>query len=103
MGPVLTFTFPSKGQVPIHVGAAGWDGAMSVKFLAQGNAITRVTSHSPITKLQGSTGAMWVKFLVQGNNNNNNKQHQPRIESGSQVDPKPLLLLSHYHALADKM
>ena len=60
-----------------------------MKFLAQGNTTTGVTSHSPINTA-GSTGAMRVKFLAQGNNS---KQHRLGIEPGSpgsQADSKPL-------------
>ena len=61
-------------------------------FLAQGNTITGIASHSPINTAE-STGAMRVKFLAQGDNS---KQQCLGIEPGSpgsQADPKPLMPL----------
>ena len=58
-------------------------------FLAQGNTTTSVASHFPINTA-GSNGAMRVKFLAQGNNSKQLYLGIEPGSVGSQADPKPL-------------
>ena len=48
---------PSPAKSGTHIATAGYAGVMQLKFVAQGNAIASVTSHSPMIT-DGSIGTM---------------------------------------------